>query len=1842
MQRAGPGALVSCLAYSGDGAREAPESISGFAGRMTDRQGTSSMNQIRAAIAALAFILAGATPSVAAQGVSFEHRVYLDLDSNAATGCSVTTPAGTVTGAEVRLTASVGGQPPQVATVTREDCAGMGFSTPQAQSAGYPVGLNVGLGGSDVVEFSTPLAGLGNGGPARLSFVSSSAAGADLVAAGSFVLPGLGANPPAVIPSAGLLALLLLAGVLVLVVRRHPALGSSLALLLLVGTGVGVVWAANFISDGQVGDWVGVPVLATDPGNDSSSAENPVEVVAVFAATEAGRLFVRVDISDAEPPANLAPVASDATFSLAENSANASAVGQVMATDPDAGQTLSHAISAGNSGGAFAIDTSGNLSVANSAALDFETLPVFVLTVTVTDDGVPALSDSASITINLSDVNEAPVASDASFALDENSANASVVGSVTASDPDTTAPANTLAFAITAGNAGNTFAIDANSGQITVADGTQLDFETTPSRVLTVTVSDGGALSDSAAVTISLRDVNEAPEFSDVARNVAENSPAGTLVGAPLAALDPDTTAPNNTLSYAITAGNTGNAFQISSGGQLSVQTAAAVSVANSPFALTVSVTDGGGLSDSATVTVSVADLNDAPSFTRGADQSVLEDAGAQTVSGWATAIDDGDPAVVQTLAFSITSNSNPGLFASAPAVSPTGTLSYAPSADANGSATITLVLMDDGGTAGGGVDTSPPQSFLITVGAVNDRPSFTVGADQTVLENAGPQTVSAWATALSAGPADESGQSLQFNIVGNSNPGLFSAGPAVSPGGDLSFTPAANVSGSATITLALQDNGGTANGGLDTSATQTFMISVTDVNAAPSFAVGANQTVNEDAGAQTVSGWATAIDDGDPGVTQALTFNITGNTSPGLFAAGPAVSAAGVLTYTPTANASGSATISLTLMDDGGTANGGVDTSGAQSFTIIVTPVNDAPTATAKSHTTHSAIELEIIAASHTGELLEGAADVDDPTGELTAVLVAGSELPSGAVVTITNASDGSFRYDPPGGYSGPGSFQFRICDDGVPVAPQQCSAATTVSFTITGPELWFVDDSAAAGGDGGLNDPFDSLADLPAGRGTGDRIYVFSGSYASALSLNADEHLIGQGHSGSSSALLGVVAVSNGVLDATPVAGIAPALGNSLTLGGNNALVRGVAIDSGANTGLVAGMVSNVSVSESSVNAASGTAVSFSGTSGNVALSSTSSGGGANGIALNNVSGSFTFGNGALGGHSGVSFLGTGSLGTTGYQGSISKTSGGNLIELSGAGAGDVTLSGNLSCTGACSGIDVLNRNAGTISFSGASKVLNTGTNSAVNLTGNAGASIVFSAGGLDIDTSSGIGFNASGGGTLVVSGSGNSIASTAATAASIVNTVIGGSGATFQSVSASGAALGIRLDNAGNGGFTVTGLGSTDGSGGTIANISQRGVSVISTDALSLSNMAFSSASTTNGGGSCDAAGNNAGCHAAIHLDNVAVAVLDNVDITGTTAQYAINGRRVAGFALRNSSATNCGDAVNEGCLRLVDASGTSDITNSTLSFAADRVAQIENSSGTLALSVVGSTFSDTQPSLFGADGLELLMRGTANATVDVVNSLFARNRTNGLQMLVEDMAVSVIDITGSRFDRGTGIGTGIDLSAGGSAQLTYNVIGNPLISANGGNAFNAFAQGNSVVRGRVNNNPDIQAGGAGSFGTGVRLNANENADMVVEVSANTISSIGFDIGVDAVARGLLGASCGTGCTAGRLDVVISSNAISLDPSNSLYGVRSQAQDSNTTCASVVSNAVTNLGSTDAYRARTSNANSSLLLQGFSTDAVGTWNGNGNTPMSSVSSFHNGTLAGATCRVVSHPLP
>ncbi len=267
---------------------------------------------------------------------------------------------------------------------------------------------------------------------------------------------------------------------------------------------------------------------------------------------------------------------------------------------------------------------------------------------------------------------------------------------------------------------------------------------------------------------------------------------------------------------------------------------------------------------------------------------------------------------------------------------------SWTPDADANGTLNAFTVKAKDNSNA---LSTTAIQT-TVSVTAVNDEPSFTKGANETVLEDAGAQTVSNWATSLSKGPADETGQTLSFAVTNNNN-ALFSAQPAIDASGNLTYTPAADANGAATVDVVLSDDGGTANGGDDTFTTQQFTVTVTAVNDEPSFTKGADQEVNKNSGAQTVNNWATNLNSGAANeASQTLSFALTNNNN-SLFSAQPAIDASGNLTFTPAADATGNATVTVVLSDDGGTANGGDNEFAAQQFTITVVDPATAPSVT-------------------------------------------------------------------------------------------------------------------------------------------------------------------------------------------------------------------------------------------------------------------------------------------------------------------------------------------------------------------------------------------------------------------------------------------------------------------------------------------------------------------------------------------------------------------------------------------------------------------------------------------------------------------------------------------------------------------------------------------------------------------------------------------------------------------------------------------------------------------------------------------------------------------------------
>lgn len=237
-------------------------------------------------------------------------------------------------------------------------------------------------------------------------------------------------------------------------------------------------------------------------------------------------------------------------------------------------------------------------------------------------------------------------------------------------------------------------------------------------------------------------------------------------------------------------------------------------------------------------------------------------------------------------------------------------TVTLTPASGQTGTATITVTVSD-------GI-TNAAVAFLVTViPGVNQPP---VANAQTVT----PTEDTPLAIQLTG--SDPESSPLSYRIVNGPVKGLLSG---TLP--NVNFTPDSNIHGTDSFTFVVND-------GAQDSIAATVTVQITPVNDAPVFSKGSDQSVSQNAGSQTVAGWATAISAGAPNEegVQALDFIVTTD-GDFLFSQLPAIAANGTLTYTPKSSRRGTALTTVRLHDDGGVANGGQDRSGPQSFSIII-----------------------------------------------------------------------------------------------------------------------------------------------------------------------------------------------------------------------------------------------------------------------------------------------------------------------------------------------------------------------------------------------------------------------------------------------------------------------------------------------------------------------------------------------------------------------------------------------------------------------------------------------------------------------------------------------------------------------------------------------------------------------------------------------------------------------------------------------------------------------------------------------------------------------------------------
>ncbi len=618
------------------------------------------------------------------------------------------------------------------------------------------------------------------------------------------------------------------------------------------------------------------------------------------------------------------------TWKVAENVSNGTVVGTVTGTDSESGDTKSYSFT-DSAGGRFAINSStGQITVADSSLLNYESATGHSVTVRVMDSG--GLTYDETFTINLTNLNEAPT--DLSLSANtvaENAATGTVVGSVSGTDVDAS---ETKTYSLT-DSAGGRFAINSSTGVITVADDTLLDYESARSHNITVQVADRAGLTYHETFAINLTNVNEfAPTITSQSGgttgsvSLAENSTGVTTV----TATDADA---GQTLSYSIAGGADAAQFTINgSTGQLSFLSAPNYetptdSGGNNVYDVTVQVSDGQGGTDTQAIAVTVANTNEAPTDLSLSANSVAENATTGTVVG---TVSGTDPDASDTKTYSLTDTAG-GRFA---INASTGEVMVADGSLLNyenaASHSLTVQVTDSGGQ-------SYTETFTINLTNVNEGPTDLSLSANSVAENATTGTVVGTVSGTDPDAGDTKTYSLTDTAGGrfaiNASTGVIT----VADGSLLNYEAAA----SHNLIVQVTDSGGQ-------SYTESFTINLTNVNEGPTGA-DAVVTLSEDT-AHTLTTTNFGFSDVDAGDTLSAVRIDTLPTAGTLTLSGVAVTAgqvvtavditAGRLVFSPAADANGAGYASLTfsVQDSHSTYDAAPNT-----LTFDVMAVNDAPT---------------------------------------------------------------------------------------------------------------------------------------------------------------------------------------------------------------------------------------------------------------------------------------------------------------------------------------------------------------------------------------------------------------------------------------------------------------------------------------------------------------------------------------------------------------------------------------------------------------------------------------------------------------------------------------------------------------------------------------------------------------------------------------------------------------------------------------------------------------------------------------------------------------------------------
>jgi hypothetical protein len=1057
-----------------------------------------------------------------------------------------------------------------------------------------------------------------------------------------------------------------------------------------------------------------------------------------------------------------------------------------------------------------------------------------------------------------------------------------------------------------------------------------------------------------------------------------------------------------------------------------------------------------------------------------------------------------------------------------------------------NGIATVTSWTL--GNTAGTNNNTVVAHATAVTLlpASVTFTASADPGPPANMVKSAGDNDSTTVGTAVSPNP-----QVTITDSHGNAVPNVMVHFSVASGNGTVVPDSAAtNASGQASVTSWTMP---TTSGTYTLSASSTGLTTVTFTavakpGAPASLTKTAGDLQNGTAGSAVATAPAVHVADqygnAVPGVV--ITFSTSGG--------GGSVTGGTVAT-----NASGNATVGSWTLGSGPTTNqlgasaNPAGTTSPVTFVAYIPPVATTDSSQAMGNTTlSSAIAPNVLTNDVT--INGGTIALSTPTGSPQTTVRGGS---------VTFNANGTLSYLPAAGVTGRDSISYTI-SDGKYTGPVTSSG--WLKFRFIG-KVWYVDSSVGSNGDGRDISPFTSVANAEASAGANDSILVKTGGATTAGgTLKAGQTLRGQGHNAAFTASI------NGNSVTLLGTGTAPNVGTLVLNSGNS--LRGIRVFATAGGGITGTSVGTLSVGEISIGVtggaaidiASGTITGNGGTGAAVFDSVRSDNSTSTGIALSSVAGTLTINGGTASRvtnpvGSAVSI--SGSNPTFSFPGTISKTN------------------------AAGTGINLSSMTGGTVTFSGPSVVLSTGSGTGINMSSSS-ATVTFNDS-VKVTTTSGTGINATGGGTLVINGTHNSIKVTAGSGSTVglnvSSTTIGVGGLNFRSIDAAGGANGIVLSSTGTtAGLTVTGdgTGAKNGSGGTISGMA---------------------------GSDGAVAGNG------VYLNGARAVTLKSMNLhdfggNGIYATGVRGGLTMAGLNFSGNSGDNTAGPFYESAIQLVDIGGPVTLTGSNVQGGFNDNLKVDNSLGTApaldSLVVTSNTFGALQGT--GANpgntafGINIQ---DGSAKVRVRNNSFSYWWNDGFQMIMQSTATTGDLIFSNNQLNNTNPGNccgsaGIALStAGNTTNFTFKVTGNSVKGAYGAAISSTKGLGTSTLVGTFQNDTVGTAGvlGSGSVqGTAITVISVGGGTHTVLIDSNQLHGFEGSQGI------ILQNGDNTSGGSGTLNATVTNNLLTNEgASTTTNGISGRngttAGDAHQACFKITGNNLNGVTSTSTSKIRLS---------------------------------------------------